>query len=112
MKLFSRKDILLVLILLLASAIIFLFANNGEGYFYEITLPSGDVVRESIYKNKTTELDCGVKIKCDGKSVFFESSDCPDKTCVKAGKLSQNGEWTACLPNKVFLRVIGEEASK
>lgn len=34
------------------------------------------------------------------------------KICVNAGAISQNGQWLACLPNKVFLRIIGNNNSK
>ncbi|WP_455381629.1 NusG domain II-containing protein [Salinispira pacifica] len=35
------------------------------------------------------------------------SSPCRDKICIAAGWLSHPGQWTACLPNKVFVRVEG-----
>ncbi len=34
-------------------------------------------------------------------------SPCPDRTCVAAGSLSRPGQWSACLPNKVMLRIEG-----
>lgn len=36
-------------------------------------------------------------------------SPCRDKICIAAGWLEQTGEWTACLPNRVFVRVEGGE---
>jgi hypothetical protein len=35
------------------------------------------------------------------------SSPCPEKICVKTGKISKPGQWIACLPNKVFVAVRG-----
>lgn len=35
------------------------------------------------------------------------SSPCPDKLCVKAPELLKAGDWNACLPNKVFIRIKG-----
>jgi hypothetical protein len=34
-------------------------------------------------------------------------SPCPNKTCAAAGALSRPGQWSACLPNKVLLRIEG-----
>ena len=41
-------------------------------------------------------------------SVCFEESDCPDRLCVKKGKLSIAGEIAVCLPNGVVLQLEGE----
>ena len=48
-----------------------------------------------------------VEIK-DGQARFV-SSPCRDKICIAAGWLDQSGQWTACLPNRVFVRVEGGE---
>lgn len=33
------------------------------------------------------------------------SSPCVGQTCVAAGALNKNGQWAACLPNRVFLLI-------
>ena len=35
------------------------------------------------------------------------SSPCANQTCIAAGHLSRPGQWTACLPNKVFVYIEG-----
>ena len=45
----------------------------------------------------------------DGR-VHVHSSPCRDKICIAAGWLDQTGQWTACLPNRVFVRVEGGES--
>ena len=42
----------------------------------------------------------------DGKA-GVESSPCTNKTCVQAGTIDSNGQWVACLPNGVFVRIEG-----
>lgn len=39
-------------------------------------------------------------------------SPCPNKTCVAAGPISKKGEWSACLPNQVMIRVEGTKRNK
>ena len=39
-------------------------------------------------------------------SICFESSDCPDKVCVRSGRLSKVGESAACLPNQIILKIV------
>ena len=38
----------------------------------------------------------------EGRAMIL-SSPCPGQTCVSAGQLHRNGQWVACLPNRVFL---------
>ena len=45
----------------------------------------------------------------DGR-VRVHESPCRDKICIAAGWLDQTGQWTACLPNRVFVRVEGGES--
>jgi hypothetical protein len=42
----------------------------------------------------------------DGKA-FVQDSPCPDKLCVHMPPISKPGQWIACLPNRVFVRVRG-----
>lgn len=108
MKLFVKKDLFIILSLLVAALILFIiFSPCERGTVYQVTVGSEVVCTESLFVKKRTVLECGAVIVCDGKSVAFDSSDCPDKTCVKTGKLSQSGEWAACLPNKTYLKVHG-----
>jgi len=47
----------------------------------------------------------------DGKA-FVESSPCANQTCVAAGSVDSNGQWLACLPNGVFVRVEGSSPNE
>jgi hypothetical protein len=42
---------------------------------------------------------------------WIETSPCDNHTCIAAGSVSKQGEWTACLPNNVLVIVhgIGDE---
>ena len=42
----------------------------------------------------------------DGHAAVIDSP-CPNKLCVQAGELDENGEWSACMPNKVFVQIEG-----
>jgi hypothetical protein len=37
--------------------------------------------------------------------VRIESSPCPNQTCVASAPISEPGQWIACLPNEVFVRI-------
>jgi hypothetical protein len=46
-------------------------------------------------------------IKISGKTAWVESSPCGNLTCVATGRLSRQGQWAACLPNKAFVIIEG-----
>lgn len=33
-------------------------------------------------------------------------SPCPDKTCIKMGKIPDNTDFIACVPNKIVIRMV------
>ena len=35
----------------------------------------------------------------------MDHADCPDKICVKTGKIKNKGEQIVCLPNKLVVKV-------
>ena len=50
-------------------------------------------------------------VEIHGDRVRVTASPCRDQICVAAGWLEHTGDWTACLPNRVFVRVEGGERS-
>lgn len=38
----------------------------------------------------------------------ISDSPCPNRTCIAAHPISRPGSWTACLPNRVLIRIDGE----
>jgi hypothetical protein len=42
----------------------------------------------------------------DGK-VRFSDSPCENKLCIMHAPLSNNGDWNACLPNRVMVHIEG-----
>lgn len=45
----------------------------------------------------------------DGKAGFL-SSPCVNQTCIAAGTIDSQGQWAACLPNRVLLSITGENS--
>ena len=45
----------------------------------------------------------------DGHAAIVESP-CPNKLCIQAGRLYDHGDWSACMPNRIFVRIEGGES--
>lgn len=42
--------------------------------------------------------------------VHVAEATCRDRLCVAMGTISTAGAWIACLPNRVFIRILGNRA--
>lgn len=51
-------------------------------------------------------------VEISGGRARIVDSPCPNKTCVAGGWISTKGQWLACLPNAVMLRVGGDAAAE
>ena len=83
--------------------------NNGKTK--QLVIESGDNLwYYQLDKNKEVKIQ-GIlgesTIKIEDGFVFFENSPCPNKLCVHSSAISKNGDWVACLPNGVFVRIEG-----
>ena len=45
----------------------------------------------------------------EGGAARIQDSPCPNKTCVAARPVRSAGQWLACLPNRVFVRIEGAD---
>ncbi|MEG1953055.1 MAG: NusG domain II-containing protein [Hydrogenoanaerobacterium sp.] len=118
MKFARKTDIIIICLILLVSAAIW--------FYYSCTLAKSPAVAE-IYEGsqliETVVLKKGEKRKfsvlghedvifsIDDGSICFASSDCPDKLCVRAGKLKKAGERAVCLPNRLILKIVPLEGT-
>lgn len=117
MKFFRKQDIYIIAVLSAVSLLIWLtyqfFLTDGkpraEIYYYS------DLVRNvelglGIDQRFIIEESPGVVFHLfeDG-SICFEESDCPHQLCVKSGKISKPGQFAACLPNGVLLKIVAAE---
>jgi hypothetical protein len=49
-----------------------------------------------------------VHIKIEQGLVWVEDSSCPDKVCIRTGKISKPGQSIVCLPNKTVITIEGQ----
>ncbi len=114
MKFAKKSDILIVLIILITGGVLWAVYNSSvsnkpakaEIYYKSeliktVDLSKGEDKTFSIPQSDHIEFH----LTSDGK-ICFEDSDCPDKVCIKAGRLSKVGQTAACLPNEVFLKIV------
>ena len=113
-----RNDILLGAGVVALAAVLYLA-------FLFFQAPGGEVVVQvngTEWGRYALKDDCRVVIPGieNGSNVLMISNgtawmvqaSCPDKLCVKSGKIQSQGETIVCLPNRVVVTIEGKQAGK
>lgn len=109
-------DYLAVLISLIAIGGFSLYAYTGRAGAGEVVIEASG--SQWIYplqsdRRETVRGPLGETVVAiqDGSARVVDSP-CPDKLCVQMPAISRPGQWIACLPNRVFVRVRGTSVEK
>ncbi len=51
-------------------------------------------------------------VRIEEGTVQVLSSPCPEKICVKTGRIGKPGQWIACLPNRVLITIGGRDRNQ
>lgn len=110
-----KKDILVVLILLVITVGIFFvlrFIHRKPADVVEIYREDTLIETYSFNDNGQYEIKNGDDINqivIEDGEVFIREANCPDKLCVKQGSISKSGESIICLPHKIVVKVSSKE---
>jgi hypothetical protein len=108
-------DYVALVVSLLAVTSVGIFAYAGGGPASQVVIQTEDATYlYPLDQDRTVEVTGPIGATVieilDGE-VRVANSDCRDKICVAAGWLDSAGEWAACMPNRVFVRVEGDEVT-
>ena len=110
-----KRDIILVLSMVIIAAAAFLiinFAVKKDGS-YAVIKVDGKVIKTLDLNSGETTIEVngyqgGVnKVVINDGKVSMTEADCPDELCVKTGKISRAGETIVCLPHRVVVEIKG-----
>lgn len=117
MKFFKRTDMIIIIGIIAVSIASwgiynYAFAEDrvkAEIYYYSelvktVELSTGEDMTFSVPQDENVVFH----LYKDGTIAFVES-DCPDKVCIHAGKLKTAGQFAACLPNGIVMKLVPEK---
>lgn len=110
-KPFLKKfDILIIVLLLTAAAAGFsLLSASGKGGLNVKITKNGELV--GVYplsQDNLIVVDEHNSVRIEGGRVWMEHADCPDKYCLKMGKITRGS--IICLPNRVVVEILSGSA--
>lgn len=109
-----RWDMLLVLCVVLAAGLLYLFFRPGDqGAWAVVTVDGEEQGRYALGEDRTVtigEEDYNTLRIEDGTAAVIEAN-CGDHTCVRTGRISREGEAIVCLPHRLVVTIVGGENS-
>ena len=106
-------DLAVILGLLLLAGILYLLlnVNRAEGGVAVVRVNGVVTERHPLNVDGTFPLNGGSNILVirDGQA-WLSEADCPDKLCVKQGRIHYSGQVITCLPNRLTVTVEGGES--
>ena len=111
-KLFTKKDFIIIVVVLIVGVLGFLIINNADKGKTVIIKSDGKVVETvSLTENGYEKEVNGVIVHIENGKAFVKESSCKDKVCVNSGELSKSGQSAVCAPNGVSVEISGESDS-
>ena len=109
---FRKRDLFVLGALLLLAAGLFLFLKLGAApaRVAVVTIGTGDSQRTErldLGTDRRVDLDAKlpVHLVIEDGGIYFTESVCPDHLCEGFGVLREEGDWAACLPAEVTVRI-------
>lgn len=109
----KKADYILIVVLLLIAAVSYiLFTLSDEKPNKIVVRVDGEIVETfDISQAGTYSLNNGTNILViKDNEAWLTEANCPDKLCVKQGKISKVNQCITCLPNKLTVTVEGENS--
>lgn len=111
-RFFRKYDIIIVSVLLLASAAATLVMRNQSGVTAKVIYEDRilyEIDLASVKEDYVLTLENGVELTVSHGAVSFSASPCKGQDCVKAGVLTKAGQISACLPMKTAVVLTGRK---
>lgn len=88
----------------------FIFAMQKEGTDFIVEVDNDFFGKYSLEKDKLISVKGKIgrtDIEIKNRQVRIVRSPCLHKVCIKIGWIARTGKITACIPNKIVVRVLG-----
>ena len=112
LKLTKKKDLILTAVIIVIAIVMYIIMNQMQS-------DNGEIVK--IYGTYSLTKNQEIEIKTDkGKNIVWihdncvemKEADCPDKYCVKQGKITKTRQNIVCLPHKIVVEIAVSDNTK
>ena len=109
---FRITDVIPMIAVMLLAVVILLIIHAGGGHTADTAVIHCDGGETAVSLENDTEgtVESGgytMKYRVSDGSICVCECDCPDKVCVRTGKISKPGETVVCMPAHIVITLTG-----
>lgn len=113
LKILTPGDKILIVVFLVLAGMSLIALNRLQQPGSMVIIEVAEKVLYQVNINEPQELTVTgpigeTMIKIDEGAAQVTQSDCPEKICIKTGKIRHEGEIIVCVPNRVVIRINGK----
>lgn len=107
----TRNDIILIVAILTAIIICFIFLRPVDTGNYAVVIIDGkQTAKYSLSSNIQTDIvsDGINRLVIENGEAYISYADCRTNVCVNTGKINKIGQSIVCLPHKLIIGIVSE----
>lgn len=98
---------MVVLVILMVVLVICTINYTSKAGNYAIIYINGEVYKEvKLTKSMEVNVNNTNTLMVENGYAYITFANCPDKLCMKQGKINKTDESIVCLPNKINVKII------
>ena len=107
----KKSDVILAGAVFFTAGILCLLQKSGEAAGGNAVVWQGQerIASYPLYKDRTETIQrpAGGRniLVIKGGEVYMEDADCPDRLCVKQGRIARTGQTITCLPHRLSVTI-------
>ena len=108
----KKRDLILIGAILASALMIFAIVCLAaeDGAYVVVRVDGEEVARYDLAQDgEYLLLDGKNVLRIEGGKAYLTHADCPDRLCVRRGKISKSGETITCLPHKLTVTVYSSD---
>ncbi len=116
----KKLDVVIISILIVVSVVgigVYKFILNEKAKnsteLYAVIYLDGEIYKEILLTEEEQIIEIDTSYGHNELHIYdfgleMHESDCPNQVCVKTGFINKVGDRVVCLPNKVYVEIIGQ----
>ena len=106
-------ELILVAVILAVALPFIIFSPRGvEGAYVRVEIGKKPVAEYPLSVDAEYSLNGGTNVLViENGAAYISEAHCPNKDCItRFGKISRTGQFIYCLPNEIFIEIVGGES--
>lgn len=105
----QKGDFFVIVAILALALSIWIFGMPKESGERVLIYENGELLHTLSLETPCEVEVSGLTVKIENKEAEVSAATCPDKVCEKSGKISKAGEIIVCVPNRVSVKISGDD---